>query len=236
MEADAYLHSSHRSSRHPNTFLLRRHARGAWAHLFARRDDSPICYAFTITTALAILTVRSYTWRLSFGAHNFEHTTPTSARSDTFLSHVYDRYRVQGRTPQGRVRASIPDLQQLTNIQCAVSRPQLFPRLYLRCRHALMLLIRLCMMTGNLTAAAAAAPPCIAATTAMYYMPSYAAASGGLVNTGLFFMAVKGVTFGRVRGLLARGAVGYVIRVIVPDAWSRQERRTLRMGGYKVVS
>lgn len=63
-----------------------------------------------------------------------------------------------------------------------------------------MLLIRLCMMTGNLTAAAAAAPPCIAGTTALYYMPSYAAASGGLVNTGLFFMAVKGVTFGRVRG------------------------------------
>ncbi|GLC64696.1 hypothetical protein PLESTF_000193400 [Pleodorina starrii] len=72
------------------------------------------------------------------------------------------------------------------------------PSWYVRWRNGLVLAVRCAMMAGNVTAAAAASPLCMAATTALYYMPSYMRTSGTWVNIGLFFMAVKAVTFGRV--------------------------------------
>ncbi|KXZ55402.1 hypothetical protein GPECTOR_3g54 [Gonium pectorale] len=117
------------------------------------------------------------------------------------------------------------------------------PDVYLRHRHALVLLVRLSMAVGNTFAASLAPTACLAGTTAPYYIPQYATeaalsrhepygSSGGgrggglpallmLKNTGLLYVALKAVIWGRVLTVyqLAAGAfevlngtlVGYVV-------------------------
>ncbi|KAG2496611.1 hypothetical protein HYH03_005432 [Edaphochlamys debaryana] len=111
---------------------------------------------------------------------------------------VYTLRHLPGALLHGAVRRDDSVTGYVAALAAALAVALLLPRRHVAWRQGLVLAVRLAMMVGNLTAALASPPACLAATTALYYLPSFAAAAGSAVNTGMLFMALKGVTWGRV--------------------------------------